>query len=147
MRNELALSLEEFGLSRYEAKVYLALLDKGPLSATELAYYGVPRTKVYSTLTKLTKKGLAITSQDKPLVFTAIAPDDAFCELLSAQESKVTVMKNMITKLKKIREGNKPYGSEERRYLILGPNSVLNTMNELILDAKEIACIVDSGGT
>ena len=50
--HNLASSLEEFGLSRYEAGAYLTLLEKGPLSASEIAYYSnLPRTKIYSTLT------------------------------------------------------------------------------------------------
>ena len=44
---ELVTSLEEFGLPKYEAKAYLTMIDKGSLSASEIAYYlDLPRTKV-----------------------------------------------------------------------------------------------------
>jgi sugar-specific transcriptional regulator TrmB len=47
-------SLEEFGLSKYEAKAYITMIDKGSLAASEIAYYSnLPRTKVYPTLKKL----------------------------------------------------------------------------------------------
>jgi len=36
---ELAVSLEEFGLSKYEARVYVALISKGTISASEVSYY------------------------------------------------------------------------------------------------------------
>lgn len=32
-------NLEEFGLSKYEAKAYLTMIDKGSLAASEIAYY------------------------------------------------------------------------------------------------------------
>jgi sugar-specific transcriptional regulator TrmB len=150
MRNlDPAISLEEFGLSRYEVRAYMTLLGKGPLSAGELAYYAnLPRTKVYSTLTKLAKKGLAVIIQGKPLVCTAVSPDEAFGELLSAQESKIRSMRSTMTKLQKIsEEGSKPRGAAEHRYLTLTADSVLTTINELILDAKEeISCLIDGWG-
>ena len=47
----LTVSLEEFGLSKYEAQAYVALISKGTISASELAYYSeIPRTKIYPTL-------------------------------------------------------------------------------------------------
>ena len=36
---DLAVSLEEFGLSKYEAQAYVALITKGTISAGELAYF------------------------------------------------------------------------------------------------------------
>jgi len=48
MVNEHALtvSLEEFGLSKYESQAYVALIAKGTVAASELAYYSeIPRTK------------------------------------------------------------------------------------------------------
>lgn len=148
-RNELAPSLEEFGLSKYEARAYLTLLSKGPLSASELAYYAnLPRTKVYATLTKLAKKDLVVISEDKPLVCSAILPDEAFSELLTTQENRVKGMKRMVENLQKIsEEGMNPQGAEERRYLVLDPDSVLKMLSELIPAAKSsIACMLDNWG-
>ena len=36
--HSLTVSLEEFGLSKYEAQAYVALIAKGTVSAGELAY-------------------------------------------------------------------------------------------------------------
>jgi len=150
MRNDdLAISLDEFGLSKYESKAYLVLLSKGPLSASELAYYAnLPRTKVYPTLTKLAKKKLAVITQDKPVVCSAVSPDDALGELVLAQESRAKGMKNIVEKLQKIScEGRKPQGAEERTYLVLEPNLVLGTLEELISATKSIiASTLDSWG-
>lgn len=146
--NDLAPNLEEFGLSEYEARAYLVLLSKGPLSASELAYYAnLPRTKVYATLTKLAKKGLAVITQDKPVVCNAISPEDAFSELVATQEKRVKGMKNLIENLQKINYEGKPHGAEERRYLVLDPDSVLRMLEELVSTAKStVAATLDSWG-
>lgn len=149
MNNDiLAISLEEFGLSRYESRAYVTLLKKGPLSASELAYYSdVPRAKVYSTLSKLTKKGLASTVQGKPLVFSAISPDEAFSEFLLAQEARVTGLRATVSSLKKVTESNLPYGAEERKYFTLDPKGVLIYLKRLVTDAEHnFDCVLDSWG-
>ncbi len=150
MQNDsLAISLEELGLSKYEARAYIALLSRGPLSASELAYYSnLPRTKVYATLTKLAKKKLVVITKDKPIVCSAIAPEDAFSELVVSQTNRVEGMKNLVEKLQKIsEEGKKPQGAEERRYLVLAPESVLNMLAELFSTAKStIASAPDAWG-
>lgn len=47
------------GLNRYEAKVYMTLLGRGPLKALEIAgISGVPRGRVYDVLRSLEAKGL-----------------------------------------------------------------------------------------
>ncbi len=146
--DDLAPKLEEFGLSEYEARAYLVLLNKGPLSASELAYYAdLPRTKVYATLTKLAKKGLAVITQDKPVVCSAISPEEAFSELVAAQEKRVKGMKNLIENLRKINNEGRPHGAEERRYLVLDPDSVLRMLEELVSTARStIASALDSWG-
>ena len=62
--SDLPSSLEEFGLSKYEARAYLTMIGKGSLAASDLAYYAnLPRTKVYQTVKKLEKKRLAVISK------------------------------------------------------------------------------------
>ncbi|MGH9922185.1 MAG: TrmB family transcriptional regulator, partial [Nitrososphaerales archaeon] len=149
LTDNLAISLEEFGLSKYEARAYITLLSRGPLSASELAYYSnLPRTKVYATLTKLAKKRLAVITKDKPVVCSAIAPEDAFKELVVSQANRVEDMKNLVEKLQKISdEGRKPQGAEECRYLVLVPESVLNVLAESFIAAKStVASTLDIWG-
>jgi sugar-specific transcriptional regulator TrmB len=62
-------SLEEFGLSKYEARAYFTMIGKGSLAVSEIAYYAnLPRTKVYQIVKKLEKKKLAVISKQKPLM-------------------------------------------------------------------------------
>ena len=136
MVNEHALtvSLEEFGLSKYEAQAYVTLIAKGTISASELAYYSeIPRTKVYPTLLKLENKKLAMISKSKPIRCTAIAPEDAFDGIIHEQINKVNAMNSLVSTLKKASEASrKSRGSEEKRYFEIGANNVLTQLQTMI---------------
>ena len=145
----ITVSLEEFGLSRYEARAYIALITKGTISASEIAYYAeIPRTKVYQILLKLEKKKLAVISKSKPIICTALAPEDAFDEIIHEQIDKVNGMNALITNLKKISAATKKTsGSEEKRYFCLNANNVLNQIRRMIEGSKNsIQIIVDPLG-
>ncbi len=140
MVNEHALtvSLEEFGLSQYEARAYVTLIAKGRISASELAYYSeLPRTKVYPVLLKLKSKKLAMISTSKPIMCTAIAPEDAFDEIVHEQINKVNAMNSLVTELKKAsEESKKSRGAEEKRYFHLNANNVLDQLRTMIEGSK-----------
>src|ERR671931_2933154 len=90
-------SLEEFGLSKYEAGAYLTMIGKGSLAASEIAYYAnLPRTKVYPTLKKLEKKKLSVISQQKPLICSAIPPEEAFNDIVELHERRSKNMKKIV---------------------------------------------------
>ena len=151
MANErsLTVSLEEFGLSKYEAQAYVALISKGTISASELAYYSdLPRTKVYPTLLKLEKKKLAIISKGKPIMCTAIAPEDAFDSIIHEQINKVNAMNSLVSQLKQAsEESRKTRGSEEKRYFQISANNVMNHLQKMIGGTKSsIQIAVDQWG-
>lgn len=140
----ITVSLEEFGLSSYEARAYVTMITKGTISASELAYYAdLPRTKVYPVLIKLEKKKLAIISKSKPIMCTAIAPQDAFDEIIHEQIDKVNAMNSLVTNLKKVSEDTKKLqGSEEKRYFHLNANYIVNQLRQMINGAKNSVHII-----
>ncbi len=151
MVNEHAItvSLEEFGLSNYEARAYVTLVAKGTISASELAYYSeLPRTKVYPILLKLEKKKLAIISKSKPRMCTSIAPEDAFDDIIQEQINKVNAMNTLVTNLKKVSEDSKKSrGAVEKRYFDLSANAVLNQLRIMVEGSKStINIMVDQWG-
>ena len=145
----LTVSLEEFGLSKYESQAYVALIAKGTISASELAYYSeIPRTKIYPTLLKLENKKLVIISKSKPIMCTAIAPEDAFDGIIHEQINKVNAMNTLISNLKKTsEESRKTRGSEEKRYFHLSANNVLSQLQIMIEGSKSsIKIMTDQWG-
>ncbi|MGB7935127.1 MAG: helix-turn-helix domain-containing protein [Nitrososphaeraceae archaeon] len=144
---ELVANLEEFGLSKYESMAYITLVSRGTLGASEIAYYSnLPRTKIYTTLKKLERKKLSTISSQKPMIATATPPNEAFGELITLQERRLSSMYNILDSLKKLREeGKKSY--EEKKYLTLEPNVVVQKIKELISSSKSnIDLILDSWG-
>ena len=145
----LTVSLEEFGLSKYEAQAYVALISKGTISASELSYYSeIPRTKVYPTLLKLENKKLVIISKSKPIMCTAISPEDAFDDVIHEQINKVNAMNTLVSNLKKTsEESRKSRGSEEKRYFHISANKVLSQLQTMIEGSKSsIKIMTDQGG-
>ena len=145
----LTVSLEEFGLSKYESQAYVALISKGTISASELAYYSeVPRTKIYPTLLKLENKKLAIISKSKPIMCTAISPEDAFDGIIHEQINKINAMNTLVSNLKKTsEESRKSRGSEEKRYFHISANKVLTQLQTMIEGSKlSVKIMTDQGG-
>ena len=146
----LTVSLEELGLSRYEARAYVALITKGTMSAGDLAFYSeIPRAKIYSTMKKLASKNLAITSNTKSaMVCTAVQPEDAFDGIIHEQIQKVTAMNALVADLKNISEMNRRAGdSEEKRYMQIGTGSVLPKLQDMTMSAEaSIIITADDGG-
>src|SRR3990172_5267462 len=65
--------LRDFGLTEYQARVYLALLDLGNATASQIpAISRVPRTRIYATMQQLHEKGLVEIIPETPLKYTPV---------------------------------------------------------------------------
>ncbi len=65
--------LMEFGFTEYQSRVYLALLDLGTASASQIPPLSrVPRTRIYATMQQLHDKGLVEIVPETPLRYTAV---------------------------------------------------------------------------
>lgn len=78
MEDDIVARLRILGMSLYEAKVYVGLLQHGPQNGNELAKSaGLPSSKVYSTLEKLALLGIVHTVRwDSSTRYVCIAPDE-----------------------------------------------------------------------
>jgi sugar-specific transcriptional regulator TrmB len=71
--------LRKIGLTEYEAKAYLCLLRDHLNTAGKLSEKsGVPRTKIYSVLESLARRGWVKVYSGAPLLFRAISPREVF---------------------------------------------------------------------
>ncbi len=79
--------LRSFGLSRYEAEVYDALVRVEKAKVQDLArMISVPRPQIYVALGKLMDKGMCSERRGKVSYYSAVAPDVAFQDILREQE-------------------------------------------------------------
>lgn len=65
--------LMDYGLTEYQARAYLAMLDLGIATASQIpALAHVPRTRVYATMQQLHAKGLVQLLPERPLRYKAV---------------------------------------------------------------------------
>jgi sugar-specific transcriptional regulator TrmB len=70
--------LREVGLTDYETRAYLILLEQGVMTASEVSEHGsVPYSKVYETLNSLEKKGWIEAERGRPSRYFPKAPSEA----------------------------------------------------------------------
>lgn len=75
----LVADLVRLGFSDYEAKLYIALTERSPLTAYQLGQAtGVPRPNVYSALDKLVAKQAVQRVMEQPARYIAVAPQLLF---------------------------------------------------------------------
>ena len=81
MKNEVVGLLRQLDFTEYEAKAYLALLEKAPLSGYAVALHsGVPRSKVYEVLGTLSGRGDIIASRDDTPQYSPLPPQELLAQ-------------------------------------------------------------------
>jgi sugar-specific transcriptional regulator TrmB len=89
--------LRELGLTDYETRAYLALLEYGVLTASQVSENaGVPYSKVYETLSSLERKGWIETEQGRPGRHYPKAPSEALAAAKMQLEDKVKAWEKTI---------------------------------------------------
>lgn len=84
-------TLEEFGLTAYEAKVYLSAVGTGVATASEIAELAdMRREEVYRTLPKLEERGLVEKILGRPFRVRALPLDDALNLLVERREAEAS---------------------------------------------------------
>ena len=90
-------NLKKLGLNDYEARGYLALMERSSLTATQIsAVSGIPRTKVYDVTESLMKKGLCSLLPGKINKYRAFEVSAAAENLLRESEAIFNMRKEQI---------------------------------------------------
>ena len=88
LQEEDILTFHNLGLTPNQTKAYLALINRGPLKASNISKISkVPRGKIYETLTQLEKKGLILRLIEKPTRFVCI-PLEECVSMLTNQKNR-----------------------------------------------------------
>ena len=70
---------DRFNLGEYEIDAYLAVLEHGELTASDIAdRTDIPQPRVYDTVRSLSDRGLVELRESRPMKIVAVDPDDAF---------------------------------------------------------------------
>lgn len=124
--------LQEIGLSKGESKIYLALLELGSSSVTQLKdEVKLHRPNIYDYLDKLIEKGLVnFIVEENVKKFSAVNPE----KLIEYLKEKEEIVKDFIPRLKAIR--NKPV-QEIRVEVYKGREGMKTFFNDLLKVGKD----------
>lgn len=130
--------IEELGLNRNEARVYLGLVQKGRASAAELVkLLGVHRNIVYDNLEKLIDKGLAsYIVEESRKVFIANDPD-AIIEFLHAEkeqiDEKISSATSLLPRIRTLLSSNRP---EQDASIFRGRKGIKKILKEILEESE-----------
>jgi sugar-specific transcriptional regulator TrmB len=82
MQEDLVSKLTRFGFTINQAKVYLSIIQNGPVTVGEIAKISqLHRQDIYKMILILEKKGLIIKTIDKPVLISAVPTEKALKSL------------------------------------------------------------------
>ena len=130
--------LRELGLTQYETHAYLALLDKGALTASQVSEYAeVPYSKIYEVLASLEKKGWIKTERGRPSKYYPKSPSEALeAAKLRLEEMTRSWEQAILSELQPLYEKR---GIREKPdiWILRGEFSILAKLKETLDKAKK----------
>ncbi len=127
-------ALQELGLTDYEARAYIALIENGPLTAAELSEMKlIPYSKVYEVLGSLAEKGFIESQQGRPARYFPRSPATAIESLVKNIERDVRRKSEIVVReLMSIYE-MKGWREKPDIWILRGEKSVSEKVRDAIL--------------
>lgn len=129
-------AMEELGLTRYEAKVFIALQQLGIASASEIGQAtDVPRSQVYGTAESLEEHGLVEIQQSNPIRYRPVGLEEAQQTL---REQYEMYQRNAFDYLESVRQ-QQPRGAEQQEdiWTVRGSDHIDTRVQELATGASD----------
>ncbi len=137
--------VEYIGLSEYESKVYLSLINLGTAGARKLSINcDVPRTKVYGTLKKLIEYGLVVEIPGAPKKFSPSKPKDSFNTILNITKEKAEDFSHIVDRLETLYTEHSEQGGPRKKLVwYLDPEEdIRGKCSELIRQSEQELSII-----
>ena len=118
---------ERFNLGEYEIDAYLAVLEHGELTASEIAAEtDIPQPRVYDTVRSLSDRGLVELRESRPMKIVAVDPGEAFGDIRSSLAEMVDELEARYTA---------PARDTEAVSLVKSRSTILRYLEEVIESA------------
>ncbi|WP_096395974.1 HTH-type sugar sensing transcriptional regulator TrmB [Halorubrum trapanicum] len=129
---------DRFNLGEYEIDAYLAVLEHGELTASDIAdRTDIPQPRVYDTVRSLSDRGLVELRESRPMKIVAVDPDEAFGDLRSSFAEMVDELEARYTA---------PTRETEAVSLVKSRSTILRYLEEVIANAEyELALSLTPG--
>lgn len=142
MNGELVNEMIEFGMTEYEARVYLKLVTRGPLTTSDISKLTkIPQSKIYEIIKNLSLKTIIEVSVEKGhKKFKAVAPEHAIRKMIERREVDLNVMKTKGDEiLKNISKKSVPFENKKCIWLSEGKKEFLEKFSLMIKKAEKYA--------
>ena len=117
-----------FDFGEYEIEAYLAVLEHGRLTASEIAERtDIPQPRVYDTVRSLSENGLVELRESRPMQVLAVDPEEAFSDVQSTLSTLVGDLSERY---------NRPTRDSEAVSLVKSRQTVLRYIEEVIATAE-----------
>lgn len=126
-------ALKEFGLTEYEAKVYVSLVESGTQAASELSRTSsIPYSKIYEILGNLERKGWVETEQGRPSKYYPKAPSTALES--SRARLETTLKSSQEDAMEELQPLYERKGVREKPdiWIVRGQNNILDKIRETL---------------
>ncbi len=126
-------ALKEFGLTEYEVKVYVSLVESGTQTASELSRTSsIPYSKIYEILGNLERKGWVETEQGRPSKYYPKAPSAALESTKARLET--TLKSSQADALEELQPLYEKKGVREKPdiWIVRGQSNILDKIRETL---------------
>jgi len=135
-KKEIVQAIENLGLSAYEAKAYYALLSESPLTGYKLSKNsGVPRSRIYETIEKLTAKGLILSQEGDTTILIPVSLESFLEKKEKESKRNINFLKEILPQLKKPAEA-------QGIWTISGRDQIFESVIHFISQAKSHVYLV-----
>ena len=124
-------ALKDFALTEYEVKAYVALVESGPMPASELSKVAsIPYSKIYEIIGNLERKGWAESEQGRPTKYYPKPPSLALES--SRMRMETTLKASQAEALEELQPLFDKKGVKERPdiWIVRGQNNILDKIRE-----------------
>ncbi len=132
MKSEIINTLKNLGFTEYEAKAYIALLEKSPLSGYGVALNsGVPRSKIYEVLDGMAQNGEVMVSYGAPVLYSPLEPKELIDRRRNKSKEIYDIAYNSLENFSAMPE------NRDNIWNISGSEDIINKAKQLISQTKE----------
>ncbi|MEM4494566.1 MAG: helix-turn-helix domain-containing protein [Candidatus Caldarchaeum sp.] len=127
-------SLQELGLTDYEIRAYVALVEHGPMTASEISDLKmIPYSKIYEVLGSLEEKGFIEAQAGRPARYVPKPPDTAVENLVKNIERNVRQLSEAV--VRELMPVYEKRGVREKPdiWILRGSESIAEKIREVVL--------------
>ena len=139
-------TLRDIGLTSYETRAYLALIESGVMTASQVSERSdVPYSKIYETLNSLQRKGWIETKKGRPTRYYPKAPSEAFQATRLRLEENIQVWNQAVLEELQPLYERREFREKPDIWILRGESSVLAKLQEMVDGAKKELMVAAPG--